>query len=91
MPYIQDQLHHLSEMSIPSAVLGSAEKEGEQQQEQTYSMLYAQPLPLLKLLYLTPEKVARSGKLMVGRCTLKPGQVVWEVHRSRSRNSNPRR
>ena len=61
---IQDQLHHLGEMGIPAAVLGSAETEGAAQQNETYDRLYRQPAPDLKLLYLTPEKVARSGKLM---------------------------
>ena len=61
---IQDQLHHLHEMNIPAAVLGSAETEGQQQQNETYDKLYRTPAPELKLLYLTPEKVARSGKLM---------------------------
>ena len=61
---IQDQLHHLGEMGIPAAVLGSAETEGAAQQNETYDRLHRQPAPDLKLLYLTPEKVARSGKLM---------------------------
>ena len=61
---IQDQLHHLGEMGIPAAVLGSAETEGMAQQQETYERLLRQPEPELKLLYLTPEKVARSGKLM---------------------------
>ena len=47
-------------------MLGSAENEGQAQQDFTYGQLYAQPEPDIKLLYLTPEKVARSGKLM--RC-----------------------
>ena len=34
------------------------------QQQETYERLLRQPEPELKLLYLTPEKVARSGKLM---------------------------
>ena len=33
---IQDQLHHLGEMGIPAAVLGSAETEGMAQQQETY-------------------------------------------------------
>ena len=58
---IQDQLHHLSEMGIPAGVLGSMEKEGAAVQNQTYAQLRNNEL---KLLYLTPEKIAKSNKLM---------------------------
>ena len=79
---IQDQLHHLHEMNIPAAVLGSAETEGQAQQHETYDKLYNGEL---KLLYLTPEKVARSGKLMAALERLHGrGQlsriVIDEVH-----------
>ena len=82
---IQDQLHHLSEMGIPAAVLGSAESEGHAAQQETYDRLHRQPEPDLKLLYLTPEKVARSGKLMnalerVHRRGMLSRIVVDEVH-----------
>ena len=58
---IQDQLHHLSEMGVPAGVLGSMEKEGAAVQNQTYTQLRNDEL---KLLYLTPEKIAKSNKLM---------------------------
>ena len=81
---IQDQLFHLSEMGIPAAVLGSAENEGQAQQDHTYGQLYSHP-PGLKLLYLTPEKVARSGKLMsaleaLHRRGMLSRVVIDEVH-----------
>ena len=55
---IQDQLHHLSEMGIPATVL-SAAKESD---NTIYDDLRS-PVPDLRLLYVTPEKVVRSGKL----------------------------
>ena len=55
---IQDQLHHLSEMGIPATVL-SAAKESD---NSIYDDLRSST-PELRLLYVTPEKVVRSGKL----------------------------
>jgi RecQ family ATP-dependent DNA helicase len=55
---IQDQLHHLGEMQIPATVL-SAAKESD---DVIYQDLNS-ATPELRLLYVTPEKVVRSGKL----------------------------
>ena len=55
---IQDQLHHLSEMGIPATVLSAAKDS-----DNTIYDDLRSPTPELRLLYVTPEKVVRSGKL----------------------------
>lgn len=58
---IQDQLQHLAEAGVPSAAL-SAYSDAE---NAVYDDMYSQQ-PTLKCLYVTPEKMARSAKLI--RC-----------------------
>jgi len=58
---IQDQLHHLRVAGVPSAALSAASDE----EAAVYADLYS-PHPAIRCLYVTPEKVARSPKLM--RC-----------------------
>lgn len=55
---IQDQLYHLSEIGISATCL-SAAKESD---NEVYADL-SKATPHLRLLYVTPEKVVRSGKL----------------------------
>ena len=77
---IQDQLHHLSEMGIPATVL-SAAKESD---NTIYDDLRS-PVPDLRLLYVTPEKVVRSGKL---KSTLEGGAASLKMIRWRNPNSS---
>jgi len=55
---IQDQLYHLAEMHIPATVL-SAAKDSDNAIYEDLNLA----TPELRLLYVTPEKVVRSGKL----------------------------
>eukprot|EP00850_Spirogloea_muscicola_P008178 SM000043S15806 [mRNA] locus=s43:268585:276889:- [translate_table: standard] len=58
---IMDQIMHLEEASIPATYLSASQDY--QEQQRIFSDLYATP-PRYKLLYVTPEKIARSDALM---------------------------
>eukprot|EP00850_Spirogloea_muscicola_P013253 SM000089S23809 [mRNA] locus=s89:136313:144650:+ [translate_table: standard] len=58
---IMDQIMHLEEASIPATFLSASQDY--QEQQRIFSDLYATP-PRYKLLYVTPEKIARSDALM---------------------------
>ena len=60
---IQDQLHHLGEMGIPAAVLGSAETEGMAQQQETYERCCDSP-SLNSSCFTSPPRKWLGQKLM---------------------------
>ena len=60
---IQDQLHHLAQASVRAAALGSEQDGAGVGHGDIFDDLYS-PQPQLKCLFVTPEKVARSHKLI---------------------------